>query len=696
MSFRNRINQVVTVNIYDNAGGSGWPLHLKPAAVPFVTQEDDTDDVFTPVRTQTGYLRIVDDGWVTDNNGNEIPFNWRDLIPGIATDRPVEVKIGSTAVWQGYMQAQNYGARLYGNPQEREFPLQCLLTTAEGFDIDPTQTDIKNVAWYIEQIIQNFTTPSISYVWVQGGQKASLLMRKRIDPQLFVNLRNDEEVEPRYTALQCLEDICRFFGYTARTWRDSLFLTCIDDSDMTDFLYMNRGNLSTMAGGTPAGVTNRKMTTAAFPVNQFRSINNIDYQVQGPQKAVVQADGCAGDGEIIYFAPDSVGRVMTERGFDTTKIVTGDDEGKTLQYTKNMYAFTYPLFNGFATEEKASFNIRSVVDSDSPSDAERNPTIRILAKYNGNGFVQLDSVYEHLFYDGNLRINAGIYKKFSRYENTDEDSNIGKKTMYMRLGIGPTRTSSDTYWYNGSTWLQGTPTLFKVSIGNKDSILRTIWQSSGSGHSSTFTRENIPIKATQAMKGRLYVDLFGSDDIGRKQVGPVIIDTGYDFDVVNFQITFERNSYYTRSSENGRWGGWGGARDVVNIERVDTREYTADNGNRSRDEWNTDCILASDNDMAFGFGVVINADNSYMTGFSYDGETDERPEQHLADRVAAFWTRSHRKLSMEVYRNNITQNYAPNTVYTFDGQNFMSTAIGYDWRNSIMTISIIDIDNSWT
>lgn len=685
MSFRNRLSQVVTVNIYDNAGGTGWPLHLKPAAVPFVTQEDDTDDVFTPVRTQTGYLRIVDDGWVTDSNDNEIPFSWRELIPGIPTDRPVEVKIGSTTLWQGYMQAQNYGARLYGNPQEREFLLQCLLTTAEGFDIDPTQTDIKNVAWYIEQIIQNFTTPSISYIWVQGGQKASLLMRKRIDPQLFVNLRNDEEVEPRYTAFQCLEDICRFFGYTARTWRDSLFLTCIDDSDMADFLYMNRGNLSTMAGGTAAGVVNSKMTTAAFPINQFRSINNIDYQVQGPQKAVVQADGCAGDGEIVYFAPDSVGRVMMERGFDTTIPGTGDDEGKYLQYTKNLQAFTYPLFNGFATEGKASFNIRSVLDSHAPADAERVPTIRILAKYNGNGFVQLDSVYEHLFYDGYLRISADIYKQFSRYENTDDDSSIGKKTMYMRLGIGPTRTSSNTYWYNGSTWLQGTPTLFKVSVGNKDSILRTIFQSG----SSTFMRENIPIQATQAMTGRLYVDLYGSDDIGQVNVGPIIVEMSYAFDVVNFSVTYARNTVYAANplAPNTTFR---------SIERADTREYTADNGNRSRDEWNADCILASDNDMSFGFGVVINADNSYMTGFSYDGETDERPEQHLADRVAAFWTRSHRKLSMEVYRNNITQNYAPNTVYTFDGQNFMSTAIGYDWRNSIMTISIIDIDNAWT
>ena len=152
---------------------------------------------------------------------------------------------------------------------------------------------------------------------------------------------------------------------------------------------------------------------------------------------------------------------MTERGFDTTIPGTGDDEGKYIQYTKNMYGFTYPLFNGFATEEKASFNIRLSFDSHAPSDAERDPAIRILAKYNGNGFVQLDSVYEHLFRDGNLLISADIYKKFSRYENTDEDSYIGKKTMYMRLGIGPTRTSSDTYWFNGSTWLQGTPTLFR-------------------------------------------------------------------------------------------------------------------------------------------------------------------------------------------------------------------------------------------
>ena len=51
------------VNIYkDGTLPSGYPLTLKGGAQPFTTQEDDSDDMFTPIRTQTGYLRIVDDG----------------------------------------------------------------------------------------------------------------------------------------------------------------------------------------------------------------------------------------------------------------------------------------------------------------------------------------------------------------------------------------------------------------------------------------------------------------------------------------------------------------------------------------------------------------------------------------------------------------------------------------------------------
>ena len=55
---------VYTVNIYKNATPpSGYPLTLKGGAQPFTTQEDDNDDMFTPVRTHTGYIRM--EGYAT-------------------------------------------------------------------------------------------------------------------------------------------------------------------------------------------------------------------------------------------------------------------------------------------------------------------------------------------------------------------------------------------------------------------------------------------------------------------------------------------------------------------------------------------------------------------------------------------------------------------------------------------------------
>ena len=67
-----RAQTLYTVNVYDNSY-TGSPVQLTGAAQPFETSEDNDDDFFAPIRTQSGYLRIVDTG--VDNDGNT--FNWR-------------------------------------------------------------------------------------------------------------------------------------------------------------------------------------------------------------------------------------------------------------------------------------------------------------------------------------------------------------------------------------------------------------------------------------------------------------------------------------------------------------------------------------------------------------------------------------------------------------------------------------------
>jgi len=100
-----RAGTVYTLNI---GGGTGDAVPLKGGAQPFVTQEDDDDDQFTPIRTQSGYLRIVDDGYAADG---VTAFDWKDLVPDTDLSRPVTLTAVDAqgndlgTLWQGFMQA---------------------------------------------------------------------------------------------------------------------------------------------------------------------------------------------------------------------------------------------------------------------------------------------------------------------------------------------------------------------------------------------------------------------------------------------------------------------------------------------------------------------------------------------------------------------------------------------------------------
>ena len=98
-----------TTYVVNIGGGTGTAIPLKGGAQPFFTQEDESEDMYTPIRTQSGYIRIVDDG--LDANGDA--FDWKDLIPATDTARPVTLTAGGSTLWQGFMQAQDFGSQLY-------------------------------------------------------------------------------------------------------------------------------------------------------------------------------------------------------------------------------------------------------------------------------------------------------------------------------------------------------------------------------------------------------------------------------------------------------------------------------------------------------------------------------------------------------------------------------------------------------
>ena len=279
-----------TVNI---GGGTGAAIPLKGGSQPFVTQEDDSEDMFTPIRTQTGYIRIVDDG--KDYNGNTLGADWwKDMIPATDTSRPVSLTDGNgNVVWQGFMQAQTFSGVLYGGTQEREFPVQCVLSVLSTTQISTSVTVYHNFAYLLDYIfgagIPNYNS-LISQIVIQGGADAREWLRMKFDWRNFLNV-SDGDVSPQYNLFQILEDICRYWGWTARTCGQQIMLCAVDDrAAEPDALVLTRSELISIGAGTSGDIgTVETMYSAVSIGTNFASTNNEDIRIRGYNKAVVKA-----------------------------------------------------------------------------------------------------------------------------------------------------------------------------------------------------------------------------------------------------------------------------------------------------------------------------------------------------------------------------------------------------------------------
>lgn len=657
-----------TVKIWkDGTLPSGYPLTLKCSGEPFMTQEDDDADMFVPVRTQSGYLRIVDDGWAVNADGQVVRFDWRSMVPMTDTELGVTLEGDGAVVWQGFIQSRNFGATLYGEPQVRELPLQCVLTVTEGTDVSYEHREMENFAYLLEEILSSIPCVEITDVVVQGGSDAQEWLLTNIDWQNFSNVDSEGDLSPRFKLYQCLEDLCRFWGWTARTFGRVLYLTCADDTVETTFLTLTRAQLRTMAGGVAAGTTGSGFNTVLLTGGIFASTDTMDFQERGVSVATVKSDGNRGDEEVVMYVDNIVVMMMKDLGWQRTE----EHDGKYIRYTLPLYTIDRPLLSGTAVSGKSSFNIAEAWSANVEGRSEWN-VIRILNTYDGSVFCSLESRYEHVFDDGWLELHGDAYRYAERFEDTDDRrGEYGKKSMYVRLGIGESRQTAQ--WYTGSSWSSSVST-FKVSIGNSGNILYVLTSGLTTGWIQT-----IPVSG---LCGKIFIDLLGSDDLDD-------IDGKKTFEMSDLRCVYQRN--LTGPTVVSPDSPWGGMRNAVMINRADEREYEAYNSSVVSDEWNSDLAYASDNDMNFGYGVVVKADKSgYLSTVGY-GNRQLIPEQHLADRVTHYWRHSRRRIEAELLVSAVTA-VTPGSKVVLDNTTLYAVSIGRDWRDDVWRGVLLELD----
>ena len=688
--------------------GGGDPntaaVQLNGAAETFVTEEDRNEDMFQPIRTQSGSFRILDN--MCDYDGTIIDETlradwWKDLLPAKDSDRPVRLihTEGNTTVvdWQGFMQSQTFSGALYGGVQEREFPVTCPLTILAGEDVNFNR-GLANFACVLKDVCDTIDTKSgsmvhIDTIMVQGGADAQAWLMTKIDWQNFAQEDANGVTRAKYSLYDVLEDTCRFWGWTARTEGTTLYLTAADDAVEQVYLSLTRTELNTLAGGTAAGTTNVTIPTATLtdtsvsPV--FASTDQTDYKVQGPHKAVVKAD-CNEHDTIVKFAPkdisDAMGDTYTwvqKQGEDLAGYFTTSPINSTSGIGSQTMKVTTPVNPSIPSGAICKRQIYQSKDTENPVVGDM---MLVYASHVGyqdvTPSIQLQTLRPMSFSGGSISLGGTAWMGTEPLQQQDN-----LYALSFRLGIGMTRASAK-WWYMSREiysfspsapieheW-KSTPQIFNVPLqGNTLKSTGVMLAFFTSGLSMSIYNA-IPVG--EDTYGYIFIDIMGAHDYTNDNE----IEA---FEIANLEISYSRDTIdipdstsVVRSRE-------------LKTERVTSKEYSNSNSNDSKEEWNANCIFASDNNMEYGYGLLLDASGNIISTVNYGG-TLAHPEQHLADRVVNYWATAKRMLDLDVLKNNIAA-IAPHTKVTVgsEGGQFVPLAIGHDWRDDKVKLTLIQL-----
>lgn len=661
-------------------GGSGTAIPLKGAAKPFETRENADEDVFKPVRTQTGYLRIVDDG--KDANGNTLGANWwQDLIPASDTERPVLLTTNNTIVWQGYMQTQNFDGPIDRGTTEREFPVQCMLAALGSVNVDVlitlnnTQKHVVNFYALIYYAFSKVSAMTISDFRIQGGHDADEWLSSKFDWQNLLT-KGENGLEARYSYLKALEDMCRFWGWTLRTCGTSIYMTQYGASDVVREERITMANVLLLAENQSASFQDLESYYSAAVIGEYANTEQQETVVRGYTKAIVKADCNETTIGVDYSAQDvsdALGDEWTWNG--------GEGEQVGFFFTTPQSSFIADEVSGTGSNG-GQFYREQIYSTEEDTTATEVNVIGIPSEGNGTKvFATLQSKRIHRFGPGSLVMTGDLWRGVSKV-------GLGKirDYIYMRIGIGT--AINNATWFNIDQWVDrntkpalnagwGTTanTILVFPNSGKLSVGTRFWNYNPLGGDgapdSSYAFPAIPIDSF--MEGYVFVQFLGSQYEG-------LNDWGFEapFEISNFKMEYSRDAAWIPPTLNSAPQGR-----TVTEKRQSSYEYRSNVWGKDGGEWSADCIFASDHKMKYGLGLLMTNLGAWLTTVEYNG-VQKVPEVHLSEAVTAFWSQKRNLYHTETQVTNNT-NVTPATLT----KNGYTLAIGRDWRDDIIKVDSI-------
>lgn len=474
------------IDIYEK-DWTGTITQLEPAVNPITTEEDSDDDYLKPVRTQTGYLRVIDNG---DLDG---------LMPEDNSQHYVELHIDEELCWCGYMQADTFSEDWDITPLITEFPLISPLGILEGVYLD--QAKEMSLVKLGELLLECIESTGVDFnyiyfpkeVWYSENESAQTPFSVALSRQTFFEDNGSDDRDAEYwerydadTCLSFLEEFCRFWGWTLQERQKTLYFVGKSQS-----YYITRVEyLRNLVYGGNFSYGDRSMVLVAFSSLSLDGINNKKEILQGVNKvkitSKINAVGTVvpsideGYMSVIHNGTDNsyvygkeYKRVIAYESLDlnVSMLVYGYSENLGAYISQdynyaNMSAgigamyVKRDIYSLDESENKRNYNYKSGIwiinrpykTSNSPEPpplllARTMPILKMqspnAAKYSSGAFVISAQVYGY-----NMAVGGSLY----------EDNGAGELEIKFRIG--------DKYW-NGSAW-GSNETWFTIQLGSEN------------------------------------------------------------------------------------------------------------------------------------------------------------------------------------------------------------------------------------
>ena len=223
IQFKSLLGTDYVAEIYDN-DFSGTVTELTGGAQPFVTRELDDEDIYTPIRTQSGYLRFI------VQNASIVA----QIQPIKSTDRPVLLKTGNTVVWMGFLRPEQYSQPWEATPYEIELPLMSVMEAMQGVEF--TQSEGYVSFFSMVQTISSYLPIDI-YITAPNETpvKDVFVQNNNFREFLTIAERNERSTQNIYECVSIYEVMtafCQYFGFSLHEYADNFYCvaTTTDDS----------------------------------------------------------------------------------------------------------------------------------------------------------------------------------------------------------------------------------------------------------------------------------------------------------------------------------------------------------------------------------------------------------------------------------------------------------------------------------